>query len=126
VLDPRDDEAVKRLAAQTGGAAAAVDFVGTPSSVGFAMQALRKGGRLVVVGMMGGSIELSLPLLPARALSIIGSSVGSLAEMRALVALARDGQVPEIPVQTRPLHDAQRTLDDLKHGRIVGRVVLQP
>ena len=55
-----------------------------------------------------------------------GSSVGTLAEMRALVALARAGQVLEIPVQTRPLHDAQRSLDDLKHGRIVGRVVRRP
>ena len=126
MLDPRDDEAVKRLAVQTGGAAAAVDFVGAPATVGFAMQALRRGGRLVLVGLMGGSIELQLPMLPIRALSLVGSFVGTLDEMRALVALARDGRVPEIPVQTRPLHDAQRTLDDLKHGRIVGRVVLQP
>lgn len=126
VLDPRDDAAVKRLVAQTGGAAAAVDFVGAPATVGFAMQVLRRGGRLVLVGLMGGSIELQLPLLPIRALSLVGSFVGTLDEMRALVALARDGRVPEIPVQTRPLHDAQRTLDDLKHGRIVGRVVLRP
>jgi hypothetical protein len=26
----------------------------------------------------------------------------------------------------RPLTEATRTLDDLRHGRIVGRVVLQP
>jgi D-arabinose 1-dehydrogenase-like Zn-dependent alcohol dehydrogenase len=126
VLDPRDDVAVKRFLQASGGVAAAVDFVGTPASVGLAMQGLRKGGRLVVVGMMGGSIELALPLLPARAISLIGSSVGSLAELGALVALAREGHVPEIPVQTRPLHEAQRALDDLKDGRIVGRAVLQP
>ncbi|HEV8315353.1 MAG TPA: alcohol dehydrogenase [Burkholderiaceae bacterium] len=126
VLDPRDGEAVKRLVGETGGAAAAVDFVGAPSSVGFAMQTLRRGGRLVIVGLMGGSIELQLPLLPVRALSLIGSFVGSLGEMRALMALAREGRVPEIPVQTRPLHEAQRTLDDLKQGSVVGRVVLQP
>jgi propanol-preferring alcohol dehydrogenase len=46
--------------------------------------------------------------------------------MRALVALAREGRVTEIPVQTRPLEEAQRTLDDLKQGRVVGRVVLTP
>jgi alcohol dehydrogenase/propanol-preferring alcohol dehydrogenase len=126
VLDPRDQEAVKQLVAQTGGAAAVVDFVGAPSSVGFAMQALRRGGRLVLVGLIGGSIELQLPLLPIRALSIVGSFVGTLQEMRELVALARDGRAPEIPVQVRPLEEAQRTLDDLKHGRVVGRVVLQP
>ena len=90
------------------------------------MQALRRGGRLVLVGLMGGSIELQLPLLPIRALSIIGSFVGSLEEMRELVALARDGRVPEIPVQVRALEEAQRTLEDLKQGRVVGRVVLRP
>lgn len=126
VLDPRDGDAVKQLVAQTGGAAAVVDFVGAPPSVGFAMQALRRGGRLVLVGLIGGSIELQLPLLPIRALSLIGSFVGSLEEMRELMALARDGRVPEIPVQVRPLEDAQRTLDDLKQGRVVGRVVLRP
>src|SRR5437773_2553676 len=86
-LGTRRGEAVKRLVGETGGAAAAVEFVGAPSSVGFAMQVLRRGGRLVIVGLMGGSIELQLPLLPVRALSLIGSFVGSLEEMRALVAL---------------------------------------
>jgi D-arabinose 1-dehydrogenase-like Zn-dependent alcohol dehydrogenase len=126
VIDPRDADAVKQLLGATGGVAAVVDFVGAPPSVGFAMQTLRRGGRLIIVGLMGGAIELQLPLLPIRALSIIGSYVGSLDEMRALVALAREGRVTEIPVQTRPLEDAQRTLDDLKQGRVVGRVVLKP
>jgi D-arabinose 1-dehydrogenase-like Zn-dependent alcohol dehydrogenase len=126
VIDPRDADAVKQLLGATGGVAAVVDFVGAPSSVGFAMQVLRRGGRLIIVGLMGGAIELQLPLLPIRALSIIGSYVGSLDEMRALVALAREGRVTEIPVQTRPLEEAQRTLDDLKQGRVVGRVVLKP
>jgi D-arabinose 1-dehydrogenase-like Zn-dependent alcohol dehydrogenase len=126
VLDPRDADAVKQLMGATGGVAAVLDFVGAPSSVGFAMQTLRRGGRLVIVGLMGGAIELQLPLLPIRALSIIGSYVGSLEEMRSLVALAREGQVSEIPVQTRALEEAQRTLDDLKQGSVVGRVVLRP
>jgi D-arabinose 1-dehydrogenase-like Zn-dependent alcohol dehydrogenase len=126
VMDPRDPEAVKALVGRTGGAAAVIDFVGAPATVGLAMQVLRRGGRLVIVGLMGGSIELQLPLLPIRALSIIGSFVGSLEEMRQLVALAREGKVGEIPVQVRALEEAQRTLEDLKQGKVVGRVVLRP
>jgi len=117
VIDPRDPEAVKALVGRTGGAAAVVDFVGAPSTVGFAMQVLRRGGRLVIVGLMGGAIELQLPLLPIRALSIIGSFVGSLDEMRALLALAREGKVAEIPVQVRALEEAQRTLGGSEAGQ---------
>jgi D-arabinose 1-dehydrogenase-like Zn-dependent alcohol dehydrogenase len=40
--------------------------------------------------------------------------------------LVREGRVAPIPRTTRGLSDAQRTLDDLAEGTIVGRVVLTP
>ena len=36
------------------------------------------------------------------------------------------GRGPPIPIRTRPLSEATETLEDLKAGRIVGRVVLTP
>jgi D-arabinose 1-dehydrogenase-like Zn-dependent alcohol dehydrogenase len=59
-------------------------------------------------------------------LTIRGSQVGTLAEMRELMALARAGRVPPIPIETRPLSRATQTLEDLHAGRITGRVVLLP
>ena len=126
VLDPRDPQALAQLMDGTGGVAAVVDFVGAPATVGFAVQAARRGGRIVVVGLFGGALELALPLLPLRALTLQGSFVGSLQEMRELVALALSGIAPQIPIQTRALREAQHALDDLKLGRVLGRVVLQP
>jgi alcohol dehydrogenase/propanol-preferring alcohol dehydrogenase len=126
LVDPHDTDAVKALMDESGGVAAAIDFVGAPASASFAMGMLRKGGRLVLVGLFGGSIELALPLLPLRAISLIGSFVGSLAEMQELMALVRAGRVQEIPLQVQPLALAQQTLDQLKQGRVIGRVVLQP
>jgi D-arabinose 1-dehydrogenase-like Zn-dependent alcohol dehydrogenase len=56
-LDPADPQAIKQLHGATGGGvAAAVDFVGVPQTVSFAIQAVRRGGRIVVVGLMGGSL----------------------------------------------------------------------
>lgn len=125
-IDPADSAAVNQLVDANGGFNAVMDCVGSPSTVGLALQAVRRAGQIVVVGMFGGSLELSLPLLPFRALTLRGSLVGSLTELRELVGLARAGAVPQIPIETRPLDAAHRSLEDLQRGRIIGRVVLQP
>ena len=120
-------DAGKRLFAMTGGGvAAAVDFVGAESSLNFAVGALRKGGKAVVVGLFGGGFAMPVPMFVFRAISITGSYVGSLAEMRELLALVKAGHVPPIPLTTRPLAEAGNALADLKAGKVVGRVVLQP
>ncbi len=126
-IDPADPQARKTLIKSTeGGVATAIDFVGNSASIEFGMAVLRKGGRLIVVGLFGGAITLATPLLPLRSISLIGSYVGSLEELKALVALAQAGKLGEIPVAPRPLAAAQATLDDLRAGRILGRAVLRP
>src|SRR5271170_4351928 len=124
VIDPADPDARKSLLADTGGLFSAIDFVGSERSAGFGLSVLRKGGRMFVVGLFGGSLAISLPTLPSRAISIIGVFTGTLPEFRELMALAREGKVKPAPIETRPLEMAQQSLDDLRGGRIPGRVVL--
>ncbi len=127
VINPNDEGARERVVEITnGGAWAVIDFVGAPASAGFGMDVLRKGGKLVVVGLYGGAISISLPLLPLRARSIVGSFVGTLPELQDLLALVTGGAVAPIPIETRSLERADETVDDLKAGRIVGRAVLVP
>src|ERR1700678_2252751 len=83
----------KSLLAATGGMFSAIDFVGAEKSAAFGLSVLRKGGRLFVVGLFGGSLAISLPTLPIRGVSIIGVFTGTLLEFRELMALARDGKV---------------------------------
>jgi D-arabinose 1-dehydrogenase-like Zn-dependent alcohol dehydrogenase len=52
--------------------------------------------------------------------------VGSLNETNEMMELVRAGKVDPIPYQKRPLSDANKTLNDLREGKIVGRVVLTP
>lgn len=126
-VDPGDPELRRRLTKQTaGGFAAAIDFVGAPSSAEFGLSLLRKGGRLVAVGLFGGAVELALPLLPLRSISLVGSYVGSLDEMNDLMTLAREGRLEPMRIETRPLSEAQATMDALRGGRIAGRAVLTP
>ena len=56
----------------------------------------------------------------------MGSYVGSLPDLRELVALAQRVPLPAIPLDLRPLGSVNQALDDLHHGRVMGRVVLQP
>ena len=76
------------------------------------------------MGLFGGELRASLPLWPLRSLTVQGSYVGSLAEMRELMQLAGTGRAPAIPIEPRPFADAQAALDDLRAGRAVGRIVL--
>ena len=90
-----------------------------------ALGALRKGGKLILVGLFGGEIPLSIAGTILRALTVQGSHVGSVDELKAVVALARAGKIKPIPIQKRPLSDVSRTLDELKTGSITGRVVAE-
>ena len=125
-LNPKTAEnAVAELQAMAGGELrAVVDTVGGEQTAGLGIAAIRKGGRYVVVGLYGGELSIALPTIPMRAISIIGSYVGSLGDLKELIDLVKTGAVKPIPMQTRPLETAYDTLQDLKAGRIVGRVVL--
>ncbi|HEY2990401.1 MAG TPA: alcohol dehydrogenase [Candidatus Binatia bacterium] len=125
ILDGRDAEAAKKLQRITGALYGAVDLVGAADTASLALGALRKRGRLILVGLYGGEIPLSLVEITARALTVQGSHLGSLAELNEVVALARAGKLQPIPIQKRPLSEVNRTLDELKAGAIVGRVVVE-
>jgi D-arabinose 1-dehydrogenase-like Zn-dependent alcohol dehydrogenase len=124
VVDPTDPAARKRLMAETGGLFSVIDFVGAEMSAAFGLSVLRKGGRLFVVGLFGGSMGVPLATLPMRAVSIVGVFTGALPEFRELMTLAREGKVKPAPIETRSLETAQQSLDDLRAGRVRGRVVL--
>jgi len=124
-FNPRDPEIAGKIAAD-GGADSAIDFVGAPASYKFAFQTVRRGGKVVMVGLFGGDSPLSLASMPMRMLTIEGSYVGNLEELHELMALVRNGKVQPMPYSTRPLEAANDVLEELKAGKIVGRVVLRP
>ncbi|MGI9507474.1 MAG: alcohol dehydrogenase [Geminicoccaceae bacterium] len=127
VIDNSREDARAALIELTGGGArAAIDFVGAVPSCQFGLATLRKGGRLIVVGLYGGALPLALPLMPVRSLSVQGSYVGTLDELQSLVRLGQAGKIPPIPLDPRPLDAAPKALQDLRDGNVSGRVILQP
>jgi propanol-preferring alcohol dehydrogenase len=127
VIDPRAADAVRQIQKAVDGPVwAAIDFVGASDTARLGVDSLTKGGTLIVVGLFGGDLTLSLPLVPMRALTLQGSYTGSLAELRELLALLRRITLPFVPTGTRPLDGANAALADLKAGKVIGRLVLTP
>src|SRR5580700_11248452 len=102
-IDNTAPDAVKQVMEATGGgAAAAIDFVGSPKTMEFGVNILRKGGKLVMVGLYGGAHPISTVLFPFKMMTIAGSYVGTLEDLRELLAVVQAGKVPPIPIETRP------------------------
>lgn len=126
-IDSAAPDLAKQAKAAAGGAIwAALDCVGTEQTVGTALGLLTKGGQLVQVGLFGGKIEIATPSMPMKALSYQGSYVGNLGQLRALIDLAQAGKVPPLPIDARPLDQAEAALQDLEAGKVIGRVMLRP
>ena len=119
-VNMRAPDAAKALA----GIAAAIDFVGSPATAVPGIAALRKGGRYILCGLFGGEITQPLPPIAQRAIGIVGSYVGNLQELKEVVALAKKKKLRPTPVTTRPAAEVTQILEDLKAGKVLGRVVL--
>jgi alcohol dehydrogenase len=123
-FDPSDPNARKALLKASGGIYAACDFAGSDASLNFATGVLAKGGKVVVTGLIGGGYSTAVAMFPLKAMAIEGIMTGTLAEARELVDLVRAKKIAPPPIVERPLDQASKTLDELRAGTIVGRVVL--
>jgi D-arabinose 1-dehydrogenase-like Zn-dependent alcohol dehydrogenase len=127
VIDGAAADAAQQIVNLTnGGAWAVIDLVGSSASAQLGYGSLIKGGKYIIVGLYGGDFAMALPPIAMRALTIQGSYTGSQHEMAELMDLVRRTGLPPVPVATRPLRDVNAVMDQLRDGKIVGRVVLTP
>ena len=108
------------------GADSVIDFVNAPQTAKTGVSVLRKRGNLVLVGLFGGSMELSLVTIPLKAITIQGAYTGNYADMVELLELAKNGTINPMISKHYPLNDANSALDDLKSRKIIGRAVINP
>jgi propanol-preferring alcohol dehydrogenase len=108
------------------GADATIDFVNASKTVETDIQLLRRRARLVLVGLFGGELKLSLIAMPTRAYKIIGSYTGSISELVELVSLAKRGVIKPVISERFKLEQATEALSKLKDGKIIGRGVINP
>ncbi len=122
-VDGRGNQAAARIAAN-GPVGAVLDFVGSDATARTGLALLPKGGKLVLVGIGGGELTLSVAGTIFRAHTIQGSLTGSIAELQAVIALAQAGKLAPTPVQDLPRDRVNDVMTALDAGRVTGRVVL--
>src|SRR6267378_4465655 len=124
--DPSEPEVVRRMIKETeGGFDEIVDFAGNEKSMAFAVSVLARGGKNVVSGLMGGNFSLPMVQWVYKRMTIEGFMVGTLAEGHELMALARAGKIKPTPMKEEPMGEVQKWIDELRAGKVVGRIVLK-
>jgi len=101
-----------------------IDFVGSDATVQMAMGLLPKGAKLILVGIGGGELTLSVAGTIFRAHTVQGSLTGSIPELRAVLALAQEGRLAATPVHEVAKAEVNKVMVALQAGQVTGRVVL--
>lgn len=114
---------VKRLTADRG-----VDVVVEHTGgdlFGKALQALARGGRLVTCGATGGAeAAFDIRFLFARHLAILGSYMGGLWELHAVLRLVEQGKVSPVLDRSFPLAQAAEAQRHMEASRNLGKITL--
>src|SRR5260370_323965 len=103
----------------------AVDLAANEKWMACAVGVVARGGKTVVSGLMGGNLSLPRVQWIYKRMTIEGFMVGTLAEANELMALARAGKIKPTPMKEEPMGDVQKWIDELRAGKVVGRIVLK-
>jgi propanol-preferring alcohol dehydrogenase len=95
VINSKDTETSQKIISicNEKGADSVVDFVNAPPTAKLGISVLRKRGNLVLVGLFGGSLELSLVTIPLKSITIQGAYTGNYNDMVELLDLTRKGTI---------------------------------
>ena len=126
VFDPTVENVTEQiLQTANSNCAAVLDFVGADKTVELGVNLPRKGGKLVIVGLHGGELHYPIPYFITKAISIIGTYTGSLADLKELIEFANKHELLNLPVDVVPLQEANAALHQLADGKVEGRIVLE-
>jgi alcohol dehydrogenase, propanol-preferring len=120
-------EAVDVVQRDLGGVDACLVFSARMAGFGLGLKLLRKGGLFVAVGLPAsseGNLELNPFEFFIKDPTLIYSAVGTVQDMRELVALAAAGRVTSHVSRTGGLSELGAIFDELEAGKYLGRAVI--
>ncbi|SRR6266571_5234516 len=114
------DEVVKQIR-KMGGAHVAVVTSAAKAAYDQAFYAVRSSGTLMVVGMP--AEDLCFPAIMMREIRIMSAATGTREDIREVLELAASGRI-KCRFETRPLEQVNEVFDEMRRGKIAGRMVL--
>ena len=127
-INARDLEAQRRILdiARGVGVSAVFDFVGADSTLALALATTRPAGRVVQVGLAGGTAQVTALKTVKPEVSVSVSWWGNIRELREVIVLVESGRLTPIPLEFWPLDKINDVYDRVKRGEVAGRAVLTP
>jgi propanol-preferring alcohol dehydrogenase len=118
-------QAYREIKKATGGGAHVVMVTsGSRAAYEAALRSIRKAGTLAIVGMAPEPVPLSTVAMVSGEYRVVGSAVGSREDLREVLHLAAEGKV-KCRIETRAFDQVDNVFNEMKEGRLVGRVVLR-
>jgi len=108
-----------------GGVHVALVTSAATAAYNMAFNCVRPSGTLLMVGLPSENVGFPPILMAAREIRIQASAVGTRQDLREVLAMAAEGKL-RCEVLPRPLAEVNEVNDELRRGRIPGRVVLTP
>jgi len=118
------EDPIEAIQRQTGGAHGVLVTAVHPSAFGQAIHMSRRGGTIVFNGLPAGDFPASIFEIVLKALTVRGSIVGTRQDMREALEFYDRGQI-HATVSTRNLSEINEVFDEMRHGKIDGRVVIK-
>jgi len=122
-INAQQDDVVKTVQSEIGGAhgvvATAVSLPAFTQAIGMT----RRKGTCVLVGLPPGEFPVPLFDVVLKRITIRGSLVGTRADLRDCLSMAAKRNIRS-HIHTEPLEKANDALEDLRRGKVKGRIVL--
>jgi propanol-preferring alcohol dehydrogenase len=106
-----------------GGAHIALVTSGSKAAYDTAFYCVRPTGTLLAVGLPANEISFPAIMMAAGEVNIKASAVGTREDLKQVLALAAAGKL-HCQVASRPLADVNAVFEDMRGGKIAGRIVL--
>ncbi|WP_277612842.1 alcohol dehydrogenase AdhP [Limosilactobacillus agrestimuris] len=123
VINSSKTDPAKEIQDKIGGAQAAVVTATAPICYDQALASVKAGGKVVAVSLPKGHIDVPISKTVLDGIEIIGSLVGTRQDLAESFQLAAEGGIDPI-VHTRKLSEINDIVDEMKDGKIVGRMVV--
>jgi D-arabinose 1-dehydrogenase-like Zn-dependent alcohol dehydrogenase len=100
------------------------DFVGDDRTALISLKSLKSSGIYSIIGY-GGMLRVPTMEIVAKELRLVGNLVGTFAEFQELVKIVDKHNI-RIPIKSFKMEDFGQAIEELKHGTLLGRAIIEP